>query len=80
MTRRHKYNAVVIWDRIVTRNDSYVIDLINESAEYILPDKGVYLRDNNITLKFFYYTSPYGGLMRNFQRGVTHFVTPKEYF
>ncbi|KAJ3658498.1 hypothetical protein Zmor_010233 [Zophobas morio] len=80
-TANNKLNQIVLWDKIILRGETAVLDFKNMNTKYYFWDDGDGLRGNkNITLTLSWNIIPNAGLLPNvFAHGQHSFKFPDEY-
>ncbi|KAL8430944.1 hypothetical protein ACSSS7_005620 [Eimeria intestinalis] len=78
-TPQHRNNQVVIYDKIISREEDAMLDLVNIPSKYHLRDKGRGLRGRAITLKLQVVYHPIVGRMTTQVLHTSSFRIPAQY-
>ena len=80
-TKENELNQVVLWDKIVERDDNYIIHITRMPPKYYFWDDGNgLLANNNVTLTLSYNVVPNSGLLLNYvARGKSVLQFPDTY-
>eukprot|EP00741_Cyanophora_paradoxa_P016356 tig00020912_g15792.t1 len=78
-TETHPSNQVVLWDRIITKQEQAKLRLTNEPNKYILVDQGFGLRATAINLTLNWNVMPYTGMLWASRSGSQRISMPTDY-
>ncbi|XP_014229334.1 signal peptidase complex subunit 3 [Trichogramma pretiosum] len=80
-TKMNSLNQIILWDKIIIREDNAMLELKNMNTKYYFWDDGNGLRgNNNITLHLSWNVVPNAGLLPSISaKNVHSFAFPSEY-